>query len=77
VESRILREKSWSYTLSQLPDQSVVLSVLCGTVGMYMLHLPLDAETAATVMGNDKLLEKMADQIREHPDQYAERSFTM
>jgi hypothetical protein len=72
-----LAEKRWVYTLSRLEDGAVVLSVLCGGAAMYELNIPLDEETAAKAIVDQKFVEEYANKIRSHPEQYAHRSIRL
>lgn len=72
-----IAEKNWLYTLYRLDNGSIVLSVLCGGVGMYELNIPLGNEVAARAIEDEELLEKIASEIREHPQQYSGQSIVL
>lgn len=72
-----IAEKSWLYTLYRVDDGSIVLSVLCGGVAMYELNIPLDNEVAVRAIEDEKFLEKLASEIREHPQQYSGQSIVL
>jgi hypothetical protein len=69
-----IAEKPWAYTLYKLEDGTIVLSVLCGGAAMYELNIPLDCDTASKAIADDVFLGKYADDIRYHPERYADRN---
>ena len=66
--------KRWVYTLYKRDDGSIVLSVLCGGVGMYELNISLGNKVAIRAIEDEEFLEKLASEVREHPQQYSGRS---
>lgn len=69
-----IAEKRWGYTLFRLEGGEVVLTVLCGGAAMYELNIPLDSETAAKAIADQKFLEEYASSVRSHPEHFASRS---
>jgi hypothetical protein len=69
-----IAEKSWTYTLYKGEDGAIVLSVVCGGVGMYELNIPLDHDTASKAIADEVFLAECASDIRDHPERYAGRS---
>lgn len=72
-----IAEKPWKYTLYRLDDGSVVLSVLCGGAAMYELNIPLNHGAAGEASTDESFLEKFANDIRDHPQQYVDRSINI
>ena len=70
-------EKPWAYSLCKLRDGRFVLSVLCGSVAMYELNIPLDQDAAAKAIADEVFLEKYAVDIRDHPARFADRNIPM
>jgi hypothetical protein len=54
-----------------------VLSVLCGGAALYELNIPLDDDTAARAISDQRFLETHASRIRSNPDEYVRRSIPM
>lgn len=71
IVERVL-QKSWDYILYRGPNGHI-LSVLCGTVGMYTLNIPLNdyEESQAQLEGG---LDALANTIRSTPAAYSSRS---
>lgn len=68
-----LSQADWNYTFYRSAD-GFVLSVLCGTVGMFELNIPLNREEEALYLGDSAGLERLANRIRSSPNDYATRS---
>jgi hypothetical protein len=75
--SEKIAEKAWAYTLYKRENGEFVLSVVCGGAAMYQLHIPLDQETACKAIADNVFLEQYANEIRDDPAGYADRSIRM
>ena len=64
---------AWDYTLYNT-DHGYVLSVLCGTVGMYELNIPLTAAEVEKYLHGNGVIDDLANLIRSQPHAYADRS---
>ena len=59
-----LIEKNWDYTLFQRDDNSLLLSVVCGNVGIYIMDIPLNTdETTLYHEYGAEYIEKLAEII--------------
>jgi|KBSMisStaDraftv2_1062788.scaffolds.fasta_scaffold99277_2 hypothetical protein len=70
----MVAQKKWVYTLYQDEHQALVLSVLCGGVGMYELNIPLSDEDGQRALNDEGFLDGLAEAIRTQPQNYAEKS---
>jgi hypothetical protein len=77
MKTEKLAYKPWAYTLYRLEKGGVVLSVVCGGAALYELNIPLDDDTAARAIADQKFLEAFASRIRSHPDEYVHQSIRM
>jgi hypothetical protein len=77
MKAKKLAHEAWAYTLYRLEKGGVVLSVLCGGAALYELNIPLDDDTAARAIADQRFLEAYASRIRSNPDEYARRSIPM
>lgn len=66
-------QKPWKYTLYKDGDV-YILSVLCGTVGLFELNLPLTPAEAENAAADPAWLAKRADEVASDPDKFAPRS---
>jgi hypothetical protein len=67
-----IARKDWYYILYR-SDEGLLLSVLCGTVGMYDVTVLLTAEEAARYRADERYLDELAGAIRYSPDSYLHR----
>jgi hypothetical protein len=77
MKAEKLAHEAWTYTLYRLEKGGVVLSVLCGGAALYELNIPLDDDTAARAIADQKFLEAYASEIRSNPDEYVHHSVPM
>jgi hypothetical protein len=77
MKAEKLAHEAWAYTLYRLEKGGVVLSVLCGGAALYELNIPLDDDTAARAISDQRFLETHASRIRSNPDEYVRRSIPM
>lgn len=70
-----ITKKNWEYTLFQDDDGIYVLSVLCGSVGLYELNIKLNAaETSEYLDKGLEYLEGLVKQIRNSPSSFQNRA---
>lgn len=68
-----ISQEAWSWTLYKDAD-SLILSVLCGSVGLYSVEFPLTPEEAARFDSDGKVfIAALAEAVRMSPDLYAQR----
>ena len=67
-------QKPWKYTLYRDDGGAYILSVLCGTVGMFELNLPLTPAEAASAAADPDWLARRADEVASDPDRFAPQS---
>jgi hypothetical protein len=67
-------QKPWKYTLYRDDDGACILSVLCGTVGMFELNLPLTPAEAASAAADPDWLARRAEEVASDPDRFAPQS---
>jgi hypothetical protein len=77
MKAEKLAHEPWAYTLYRLEDGGVVLSVLCGAAALYELNIPLEDDTAAKAIADQKFLEAYASEIRSNPDEYVHHNIPM
>jgi hypothetical protein len=77
MKAEKLAHEAWAYTLYRLEKGCVVLSVVCGGAALYELNIPLDDDTAARAISDQKFLEAFASRIRSYPDEYVHHSIRM
>jgi hypothetical protein len=69
-----LEKSQWAWTLYEADDGSLVLSVICGTVGLYEVKYPLTFEDHQQYMiAGTVALNLIADKVRSHPERYSGR----
>jgi hypothetical protein len=67
-----IKRKDWFYILYR-SDEGLLLSVLCGTVGLYEVTVLLTDEEAARYLADEGYLDELAAAIRFAPDSYLDR----
>jgi hypothetical protein len=72
VAVRKIKMKPWEYILFRTQD-GYLLSVTCGTSGMYQLNIPLTKEEEGQCLASDSAIDELAAKIRYEPSRYAER----
>lgn len=70
---KIVSQEPWNYTLYEI-NGSLVLSVLCGSVGLFELNIPLTESESDNVKSDTDALKSMVNEIRNKPDFYSARS---
>ncbi len=68
----IIAQVPWGYTLYKVADQ-YILSVVCGTIAIYSLEIPLDARETAQALEGTASLDALAAKIQYSPSSYHER----
>lgn len=71
-----LAEKRWTYTLYK-SDESYILSVVCGGVGLFELNIPLSNEDGVKALADEGFLERLVAEIANDPTKYAGRSISI
>jgi len=67
----VLADLTWDWTLFRAPDGSLLLSVVCGSVGLYEVEVTLDDVQAADYERNGRQsIESLAAAVREHPAKF-------
>lgn len=70
-----ITKKNWEYTLLQDDDGVYVLSVLCGSIGLYELEIKLNAtETSKYLEKGLEYLEGLVKQVRNSPSSFQDRA---
>lgn len=70
---KVVAEASWCWMLFQ-DNEDFILSVLCGSVGIYTRDILLsEAEVASYHQDGITAIEKLAEQVRNHPEAYQPR----
>jgi hypothetical protein len=70
----IIVQKSWDYTFSRNTNGQLILSVLCGTVGLFEIDIILNQdETTQYNKDGEAFIEQLAKQIRDNPHAWSER----
>ena len=67
-----IRRKDWYYILYR-SDQGLLLSVRCGTVGLYEVTVLLTEAEQARYLADEDYLDELAAAIRYSPDSYRDR----
>ena len=63
-----IAESIWDWMLIREPDGSLLLSVVCGSVGIYEVDVLLDTEqTAAFAANGAPVLQRLAEAVRKNP----------
>ena len=64
----------WNYTLYEDSDGSLILTALCGTVGLFETNIFLNEDETAEYMKSGKeYILQLASAIRSNPERYAGR----
>jgi hypothetical protein len=71
-----LAEKRWTYILYK-SDDSYILSVVCGGVGLFELNIPLSNEDGKKAFEDKLFLEKIAAEIANDPKKYSSQSISI
>lgn len=72
---RILLESPWNYTLSEEEAGDFLLSVVCGTVGVYELTIRLNkAERERYLAEGEDYIQVLASNVCSNPGKYERRS---
>ena len=69
----ILAQVNWGYTLYQT-DSGKVLTVACGTVGIYEVSILLSEEECRQLAADDKYVERLAARVSGDPHGFIGRS---
>jgi hypothetical protein len=70
----VLSSSPWSYDLTHTDDGRLILTVVCGTVGLYELSLELDAtEVACWTRDGEPYIRDLAATITRQPSQFWHR----
>lgn len=66
--------KRWNYSLQENKKGEIIISVLCGTVGLYEIEIVL-SETEKKNFRDDGefFLDELANDIRNNPSKYKDR----
>jgi hypothetical protein len=68
-------QRPWRFTLYKNQDDGFyILSVLCGTVGMFELNLPLSPAEADSAAADPDWLARRAAEVAGDPDRFAPQS---
>jgi len=70
----MIAQKKWAYTLYKSDQGTFVLSVLCGGAGMYELNVPLSVDEGQRAVDDVDFLDSVAEKIRAHPHDFADKS---
>lgn len=69
-----LIEKTWSYILYQTDDDNLILSVVCGTVGLYDVNIQLnDEEKDKFEKDGTEFIDELALDVSSNPPKYRNR----
>ena len=70
----IVLQEDWFYTLKTENPETYILSVVCGSVGIYEITIQLDPEELkAFQLDGQPYIEKLANQIRSTPSLFLKR----
>ena len=68
AKRELIADSTWAWTLYRLPNGSLLLSVVCGTVGIYEIDVALGSETTAAYERDGLgVIEKLAAEVRYSP----------
>lgn len=70
---KIVKQEPWSYTLYEREGE-FVLSVLCGSVGLFELNMPLKYSESESIQNDPSSLDRLVEDVRNRPDIYKSRS---
>lgn len=70
----IVLKKDWSYTLEKTKPASFILTVVCGSIGIYEIKLELNFEEIKNFnnLGEPYIVQQVK-KIQESPSKYAHR----
>ena len=71
-----LAEKRWTYILYKV-DDSYILSVVCGGVGIFELNIPLSSADGEKALNDKGFLETLAADISSDPKKYLSQSISI
>lgn len=67
----LVAESAWNWLLVREADGSLTLSVVCGTVGIFEVEVPVDSETlAAYEAEGEPAIERLARKVAYRPGDY-------
>lgn len=67
----LIAESTWDWMLLREAGGALVLSVVCGTVGLYEVEVVLGAESLAAYASEGLgFIERLAADVRDHPGDY-------
>ena len=70
---KILEQEKWSWSLYKQDDE-LILSVVCGSVGIYEQAMALNKqEIMAYKSGGSSYLSELANRVRSAPDSFVNR----
>ena len=65
----LVSERAWDWQLLREADGSLLLSVLCGTIGVFELEVPFDSEKVASYDARgETFLDELAAHVRYSPN---------
>lgn len=71
---KLIHSECWSYSLYEDEDENLILSVLCGTVGLYETNIILNEEEIKNYESKkNDFLKSISDVIRRKPSAYRDR----
>lgn len=71
---RILDQKSWAWTLYELQPDRLVLAVMCGSVALFEMNIPLDeVDLAQYRQTGHEYIEALAGKVMLSPKQFQTR----
>jgi hypothetical protein len=66
--------KRWNYSLQENKKGEMIISVLCGTVGLYEIEVVLsEIERKKISDDGENFLDGLANDIRNNPNKYKDR----
>lgn len=69
-----LIDKGWEYILYQTDDNNLILSVVCGTVGLYDVNIQLnDEEKDKFEKDGTEFMDELALDVSSNPPKYRNR----
>lgn len=69
-----LIDKGWEYILYQTDDNNLILSVVCGTVGLYDMNIQLNEEEKLQFQKDGtKFIDDLAMNVSSNPPKYERR----
>lgn len=70
---QLIDQRTWAWSLHRRPDGSLLLSVVCGTVGVYEVDVTLGPETTAAYERNGvAVIEQLAAEVTYSPRQWSD-----